>query len=142
LEILDREPPTASWGLVSSDGTPILAAAYPRILAPGAGQRVAAAQLEGGGYALVDIDDGTVLADGFDAFGRTSDGLAPMRRDGKWGVVRYDGTWLIANDFVHASEITESRVFMKTEQGWRCYDVTTGEPVGTQHFDSYTDFFE
>jgi hypothetical protein len=128
IGFVDQEP-----GLFDRDGTPLTPAQgqmwWPLTCEPPYVLRI--------GERFVHIDRWlrTLTAERFEAVGLFHDGLAAVKLDGKYGLIRADGSWAIEPKFDAAEPFQSDLVIVKVDGRAGIISVTTGAWVTQTRFD-------
>jgi hypothetical protein len=90
----------------------------------------------GGRYSYIDKQLRPLTSETFDAVGLFRHGLAAVQRDGKYGLVRTDGTWAIEPSFDLAQPLAAGVAWVKSGGRAGLINATTGAWITSTPFDN------
>ena len=67
------------------------------------------------------------------------DGVAAVKYDGKWGYIKTDGSTIIPFQYEDTLSIGKYIVFLKTVDGWYCFEKSTGKKLNEIPYDEVDD---
>jgi len=85
-------------------------------------------------YHYVDINGNTILPGPFEGAKSFSEGLAAVKKDGKWGYINRDGEYEISPQFSDAGSFSEGLADIYDDSGRRAFIDVTGNVVIPYHY--------
>lgn len=127
------------WGMIDKKGKWIIQPTYQDITQMGEGL-LAVQQKMGGYFKFIDINGMTAFKDSFERAGFFTDGLAPVRKEGKWGFINKKGELVIDYRFTGAREFSEGLACVEKDHNNWGFINTAGEIVISFEFDRSSRF--
>ena len=100
-----------------------------------------AAVFDGQRWGFIDSKGVSVISGDFTGLkaGPFSEGMASVKVDGCWGLLRRDGSWAIRPKFEELAKVSEGLVAGCTSKGWSYFDAA-GKQAICEWFDGCSDF--